>query len=61
MSQDCVPSFQMQNVSTASSPYPLRNLRVADFQHSVPKTRLAVAQRINLTFRQIKPKGPLRA
>jgi alkylated DNA repair dioxygenase AlkB len=32
-----------------------------DFQHSVPKTRLAVAQRINLTFRQIKPKGPLKS
>lgn len=32
-----------------------------DFQHSLPKTRLSVAQRINLTFRQIKPKGPLRA
>lgn len=32
-----------------------------DFQHSVPKTRLAVAQRINLTFRHIKAQGPLRA
>jgi len=32
-----------------------------DFQHSLPKTRLSVAQRINLTFRQIKPHGPLKS
>lgn len=30
-----------------------------DFQHSVPKTRLPVAQRINLTFRHITSPVPL--